>query len=212
MCQWKKSTGRFLTNKSMRQDCQAEPSIFRTEEVTLDLLEDYNQDLSISSNLDTRFAALAKMRIRAHPLRYRSPSFTQDCRHVAPSADRAATRRCPLVGIQRRCSMVRAGPRIWNYQLVVRFGCSRWPLSLSRLSFLDCCYVLFVLCSIFLGTLENPEPRYTLECYPAIIVFASNLWDNKTLRSIATQPLTLGLQERCNFCCAGVQAEPCLCH
>jgi len=22
----------------------------------------------------------------------------------------------------------------------------------------------------FLGTLENPEPRYTLECYPAVIV------------------------------------------
>jgi hypothetical protein len=30
-----------------------------------------------------------------------------------------------------------------------------------------------ILRSIFLGTLENPEPRYTLECYPAIIIFAS---------------------------------------
>jgi peptidoglycan/LPS O-acetylase OafA/YrhL len=29
--------------------------------------------------------------------------------------------------------------------------------------------------SAFLGTLENPEPRYTLECYPAIIVLASLL-------------------------------------
>ena len=27
--------------------------------------------------------------------------------------------------------------------------------------------------SLFLGTLENPEPRYTLECYPVIIVFAA---------------------------------------
>jgi hypothetical protein len=27
--------------------------------------------------------------------------------------------------------------------------------------------------SIFLGTLENPEPRYTLECYPIVIVLAS---------------------------------------
>jgi hypothetical protein len=24
-----------------------------------------------------------------------------------------------------------------------------------------------------LGSLENPEPRYTLECYPALIVLAS---------------------------------------
>ena len=37
--------------------------------------------------------------------------------------------------------------------------------------------VLFVvLRSLFLGTLENPEPRYTLECYPALIVVASALF------------------------------------
>jgi hypothetical protein len=27
--------------------------------------------------------------------------------------------------------------------------------------------------SAFLGTLENPEPRYTLECYPIVIVLAA---------------------------------------
>jgi hypothetical protein len=33
---------------------------------------------------------------------------------------------------------------------------------------------LFVaLRSLFLGTLENPEPRYTLECYPVVIVAAA---------------------------------------
>jgi hypothetical protein len=37
-------------------------------------------------------------------------------------------------------------------------------------------FVLFLLLrSAFLGTLENPEPRYTLECYPAFIVLASAL-------------------------------------
>jgi hypothetical protein len=29
--------------------------------------------------------------------------------------------------------------------------------------------------SAFLGTMENPEPRYTLECYPVVIVLASSL-------------------------------------
>jgi hypothetical protein len=29
--------------------------------------------------------------------------------------------------------------------------------------------------SAFLGTLENPEPRYTLECYPVVILFASRV-------------------------------------
>jgi hypothetical protein len=33
--------------------------------------------------------------------------------------------------------------------------------------------LLFVLLrSAFLGTLENPEPRYTLECYPVVLLLA----------------------------------------
>jgi len=31
--------------------------------------------------------------------------------------------------------------------------------------------------SAFLGTLENPEPRYTLECYPVIILLGSKFFD-----------------------------------
>ena len=34
------------------------------------------------------------------------------------------------------------------------------------------CFLL--LRSAFLGTLENPEPRYTLECYPVIVVLAAS--------------------------------------
>jgi hypothetical protein len=38
-------------------------------------------------------------------------------------------------------------------------------------------FILFVLLrSMFLGTLENPEPRYTLECYPAVILLASAMF------------------------------------
>jgi hypothetical protein len=36
-----------------------------------------------------------------------------------------------------------------------------------------------VLRSLFLGTLENPEPRYTLECFPVVIVFAAALFQGK---------------------------------
>jgi hypothetical protein len=33
--------------------------------------------------------------------------------------------------------------------------------------------LLFVLLrSAFLGTLPNPEPRYTLECYPVVLLLA----------------------------------------
>jgi hypothetical protein len=36
-----------------------------------------------------------------------------------------------------------------------------------------------ILRSLFLGTLENPEPRYTLECYPVLIVLAAALFRGK---------------------------------
>jgi hypothetical protein len=41
-------------------------------------------------------------------------------------------------------------------------------------------FVLFLLLrSAFLGSLENPEPRYTLECYPVVIVLASALFHRR---------------------------------
>jgi hypothetical protein len=45
-------------------------------------------------------------------------------------------------------------------------------------------FVLFVVMrSLFLGTLENPEPRYTLECYPVVIVLAAALFIGKSNRN-----------------------------
>ena len=37
-------------------------------------------------------------------------------------------------------------------------------------------FFFVVLRSAFLGSLENPEPRYTLECYPAVLLLASRLF------------------------------------
>jgi hypothetical protein len=37
--------------------------------------------------------------------------------------------------------------------------------------------------SAFLGTLENPEPRYTLEMYPVVIVLAAAWWGKSALSS-----------------------------
>jgi hypothetical protein len=40
-----------------------------------------------------------------------------------------------------------------------------------------------VLRTAFLGTIENPEPRYTLECYPVLLVWAAaflaNEWERR---------------------------------
>jgi hypothetical protein len=50
---------------------------------------------------------------------------------------------------------------------------ARWP---SGVRYAGLLVGFVVLRSLFLGTLENPEPRYTLECYPVVIFFASLLW------------------------------------
>ena len=42
--------------------------------------------------------------------------------------------------------------------------------------FLSLLLMFVILRSIFLGTLENPEPRYTLECYPIVIFLAAALF------------------------------------
>ena len=53
----------------------------------------------------------------------------------------------------------------------------------TRASFAWPLLALFVLLrSLFLGTLENPEPRYTLECYPVIIVAAAAFFVEKSNR------------------------------
>jgi len=44
-----------------------------------------------------------------------------------------------------------------------------------------------VLRSLLLGTLGNPEARYTLECYPGIILMAAALWSMPRTSSIDLQ-------------------------
>jgi hypothetical protein len=49
-----------------------------------------------------------------------------------------------------------------------------WRFSAIRYAGLLLAFV--ALRSAFLGTIENPEPRYTLECYPVVILLASALF------------------------------------
>jgi hypothetical protein len=41
------------------------------------------------------------------------------------------------------------------------------------IAFLGLLLTFVVVRSLFLSTLENPEPRYTLECYPPVIILAA---------------------------------------
>ena len=147
---------------------------------TTELFADYNQAHDMTPELDTRFAALAADRVQTAPLRY----------YVWLPAVRIAD-----MWLRPRTELFPSDPRWWEFNddgrwlaVSLVFGLVNLlyaalalaGLMRSREFFGIGLFVLFlVLRSVFLGSLENPEPRYTLECYPAVIVLASALFQRR---------------------------------
>jgi len=145
--------------------------------VTAELFADYNRDHDMTPELDARFGELAAQRIHAAPVRY----------YVWLPFMRIAD-----MWLRPRTELSSADPRWWEFNddarlvvLSLGFGTMNLlyvvmaaaGLVRARAFFGIGLFVLFlVLRSAFLGTLENPEPRYTLECYPAAIFLASVLF------------------------------------
>jgi len=146
----------------------------RQREQTLQLIEDYNQEMEVTPALDSRFAALAAQRIYASPWRY---NLELPALRIADMWLRPRTEKLPCntrwwefdEDPQWMTLMIAIGVINLAYIAAALVGLAKGtftgPLSLL-LTFV-------ILRSIFLGTLENPEPRYTLECYPVVIVLAS---------------------------------------
>jgi len=142
--------------------------------LTSDLFADYNNDRDMTAELDSRFAALAAERIHAAPVRY----------YLWLPAVRIAD-----MWLRPRTEMLPSDPRWWEFNDDARWLTVSLVFGLIGLLYVALAagslphahkffgiglFVLFLaLRSVFLGTLENPEPRYTLECYPVVILLAS---------------------------------------
>ena len=141
------------------------------EQATADLLADYNRHTTITPVLDARFAALAQQRLHDHPVRYGVGM------PLLRLADMWFRPRVALFNIDLRWWRYRQeGPdtvlagalAVLNaaYLLLACAGALRRPALLGA-------FLAFVAlrCALLL-TIEAPEPRYTLECYPIILVLA----------------------------------------
>ena len=159
---------------------------------TLAVIADYNQSQEMTPELDARFGNLAADRIRAHPVRY----------YVGLPLLRVAD-----MWLRPRTEILPPDVRWWEFNddtkqsvLAVGFGLlnlayvaaallalilgqargqGRTP---SRIRWAGLLVSFLLLRSAFLGTLENPEPRYTLECYPAVILLTATLVSDWRLR------------------------------
>jgi 4-amino-4-deoxy-L-arabinose transferase-like glycosyltransferase len=151
---------------------------------TAQVISDYNSVLHISPELDRRFKSLADERMRSHPVRY----------YLGLPLLRIADMWC-----RPRTEMLPSDTRWWEFNdepkwsaLAIGFGaiglfyctCGAVGWLRTRAVAGSGLLMLFVvLRSGFLGTLENPEPRYTLEMYPVVIVFAAVALAGRKTRS-----------------------------
>jgi hypothetical protein len=141
------------------------------------LFDDYNRDHEVTPELDARFAALAAERIHESPFRY----------YVWLPKLRIVD-----MWTRPRTELFPSDPRWWEFNDDGRWLAVSLVFGVLNLAYLSLAaaglvrarkffgiglFVLFlVVRSAFLGTLENPEPRYTLECYPAVILWAAALF------------------------------------
>ena len=138
---------------------------------TQQLLSQYNQELGLTPEMDRQFAQLAMERIRSHPVRY----------YVGLPLARLAD-----MWLRPRTEMLNLQLDWWNWEDVPQESLMSAALGLVNLFYIAAALLslrrklpgsailwLFILCrSALLATLPNPEPRYTLECFPALVMLA----------------------------------------
>jgi hypothetical protein len=137
--------------------------------------------LHVTPQLDARFVVLASQRIRQAPLRYylwlpllrvtdmwlrpRTETLPSDSRWWEFNDDPKWSALAVVLGI---VGLVYVGMAVAGLMKV------------RTITFLGLLLTFMLVRSIFLSTLENPEPRYTLECYPMVIILAATFFQKYT--------------------------------
>lgn len=147
------------------------------------LLDAYNEDLMLTPEEDAAFGELARQRIARHPLR------TYVILPVLRSANMWFTPRIELLPFSGHVfplaqswqddpvdQSVTAGLFLLNifYVALALWGTLRlWRFQSSARLAIAVCAAYIIVRTLFLTTIETPEPRYVLECYPLLLALAA---------------------------------------
>jgi hypothetical protein len=160
---------------------------------TEDLLTEYNAKKTVTPALDEKFAALARERVRAHPLR---------CLVWVPAlrvADMVLRPRTETLGLDADWwrfgssgmkSMEMAVLGLLNLTL---FVVAAVAVARRRVPWVALAVVYVVLRCALLSTIENSEPRYTLEAMPILMACAACAFAGTRVRR--QQPGPAAIQE-----------------
>ena len=135
------------------------------------IFEDYRKSHFVGPELNARFDQLARARIERNPIRY---YLWLPLLRIADMWVRPRTEMLPL------------NSRWWEYEddtqdsilatlwgvlnLLFLFAGAMGLIRGPRPLYLGMMLLFVVLRSAFLGTMENPEPRYTLESFPIVLL------------------------------------------
>lgn len=158
-------------------------------EATARLLAEYNTTKQVDQPLDDKFAALAEARIRAHPLRY----------YVAIPLLRVGD-----MWLRPRTDAMQIEAAWWRWDEHPKESAIAVALGLLNLAYVVAACVgvarcrvpllplmasYFAMRCLLLATIENSEPRYTLEAYPIVLVCAAVALSGERLRHPARPPI-----------------------
>lgn len=163
---------------------------------TAALFDAYNATLALTPEMDAQFAQLARERIARHPLRF----------YVVLPMMRLAD-----MWLRPRTEMLWIELRWWQFQRHRNETIFSWSYAALNLAYLlTALWGLFrrapytslmvayiALRCLLLLTLEYPEPRYTLECFPMIFILAAAALtmrgDSRPVPAFTSPPLSSSL-------------------
>ena len=154
------------------------------------ILEQYNNDLALTPDEDAAFAELARERVKRHPLRsyiwlpaaravtiWFSPriELLPISGHVFPLAQMREDDPVDqeVTSLFFVLNLIYVGIGVWGTARLWRSN----PAARPAVAFLA---LFIVLRTAFLTTLETPEPRYALVCFPALIALGSQAFARRS--------------------------------